>query len=269
MRLGVWSQVAVVSLTAFACCSGLARREGSYPLPCKRAFEATDRDWAQVAETCRSVTWSGRARLAEAWSAFERPDIPQALASLEKLDGTDVDADAAYLAGYIRAGADEPSEQDAGRALLEQVLIDHWLAGRHADASRVATVLSYALEVESFDDRLEMVQLAVTEAERSGDPHQQRLAHRARAEVYDVLGMVKEAQTEFSQAAGASEDRPEDEAITHFKYGVFVLDLKQALLGLKIAGGRLTGSRTQEGRVRVRPDSSPPYVDVTPSCQFV
>ncbi|HWO25876.1 MAG TPA: hypothetical protein VNO30_44380, partial [Kofleriaceae bacterium] len=47
------------------------------------------------------------------------------------------------------------------------------------------------------------------------------------------------------------------------------LVLKQALLGLKIAGGRLTGSRTQEGRVRVRPDSSPPYVDVTPSCQFV
>ena len=35
------------------------------------------------------------------------------------------------------------------------------------------------------------------------------------------------------------------------------LVLKQAVLGLKVAGDRLTGWWTHEGRIRVRPDSSP------------
>jgi tetratricopeptide (TPR) repeat protein len=240
-------------MTGFVCCSGLSRCEGSYPLPCQLTFEAEARDWAQVAETCRAATWSGRARLAEAWIAYEQTETPQALAILAELAGTDVSADAAFLTGTIRTREGEPSEQVTGRAQLEQTLLAYRLAGRHADASRAAVALSYSIAGSSLDDRLYMAKLAVAEAERSGDERQLGLAHRALAAVFDILGMADAAKAGFRRALAHTEPWPDDLAWTYFKRGVFLLDLgtaaeiKNGLKSLELAAAQVARA-TRAGR---------------------
>ena len=55
--------------------------------------------------------------------------------------------------------------------------------------------------------------------------------------------------------AGCGDKAGEQESRTGVDSGG--LDLKQAVLGLKIANDTLIGSRAHEGRVRAHPDSSP------------
>lgn len=189
---------------------------------CERAFVV--RDWNGVIEHCRGSGQEERGRLARAWQSWSQHRPGEALALAEHLLTTTVGADAAYLAGYIRAQRD-PSPGTA-RGLLERALAGYQRAARHADASRAASVLSRVPRPEApFDDELQMAQLAMTEAESSGDTHMLGRATGALAESYAEVGMERAARDAFLQAEGLTVAWPEDLAFLYFKHALFLLDL--------------------------------------------
>lgn len=97
------------------------------------------RNWAQMIESCRRAGWSAHAKLGEAWVALEQRDHERALGIADALVGTEVDADAAYLAGHIRAERSRsPEEEEAGRALLLRALAGCQAARHHEGASLAA-----------------------------------------------------------------------------------------------------------------------------------
>jgi len=191
---------------------------------CNHAFDA--KDWGQVARACREPRWGGRVRLANAWLAWTAHRADEALAVADQLVGTDVAADAAYLAGYIHYDRDDVSEQGASRKWFMEALLGYQRAGRHADASRAADFLSYLAQSESrFSDELQMAQLSVTEAEQSGDARVRGRATASLAEAYDWTGMANAARDGFLRAAQLSQPWPDELAHIYFKHAVFLLDL--------------------------------------------
>ena len=195
---------------------------GAGPSLCEVAFEA--REWARVAAACRDARWGGRAELARAWLRWAQRAPEEALEIAERLLDSNVAADAAYLAGYLR-GHRDASEHDRARALLHQALIGYQAAGRHADASRAASFLSRVPRPEArFEDELRMAQLAVAEAELGGDAHALGRAAGALAESYDSVGMADAARDAFLKAEELIAQWPEEIAYVYFNHALFLLD---------------------------------------------
>jgi len=195
---------------------------GSRRSACEEAFEA--RAWDRAALACHDPRWGGRERLARAWIAWAQGSDREALATAEQLLGTDVAADAAYLAGYIRAARDDAPDQ--ARARIEQALRGYQRASRHADASRAAGLLSHVLQPEHrLSDELQMAELAVAEAERSADPGVLGRASAALAHVYDRIGMAQAAHESFLRAEQLTEPWPAELAHIYLKHAEFLLDL--------------------------------------------
>ena len=191
---------------------------------CNHAFDA--KDWGQMARACREPRWGGRVRLANAWLAWTAHRADEALAVADQLVGTDVAADAAYLAGYIHYDRADVSEQGAARKWFMEALLGYQRAGRHADASRAADFLAYLAQIESrFNDELQMAQLSVAEAEQSGEARVRGRATASLAEAYDWTGMANAARDGFLRAAQLSQPWPDELAHIYFKHAVFLLDL--------------------------------------------
>lgn len=219
MRIrSVWALIVVATFGAWPAQSGRP------PSECEVAFDA--RAWERAAVACRDPRWGGRGSLARAWTAWEQDREGEALAIAEQLLDTSFAADAAYLAGYIRGQRDGTSEKELARVRFEQALRDYQRAGRHAEASRAAGNLSRLPRPESrFSDQLRMAQLAVAEAELSGDASALGRASAALAEAYDWIGMERAARESFLRAEQLTERRPAELAHIYFKHAEFLLDL--------------------------------------------
>lgn len=190
------------------------------PEPCPAALAA--RDWKAMAARCVGPRWESHAALGAAWRALGESDDARALELATALLDGELGADAAYLAGYLRARRDAA----AGRALLLRALEEFQRRDRHGDASRAAGVLSRVPRPEArFDDELHMAQLAVREADASGDTRLRAVATLALAEAYDGIGMAREAREAFLDAADLAAAWPDELAFAYFKHAVFVLDL--------------------------------------------
>lgn len=175
---------------------------------------------------CRDPRWGQRTRLAQGWIAWAAHRAGEALAIAEQLVDTSLSADAAYLAGYVHYERDSALEQGLARRWFMQALHGYQRAGRHADASRAAGMLAYLAEVESqFGDELQMAQLAVAEAERSGDTAVRGRAMSSLAEAYDWTGMASAARDSFLRAEELDEPWPDELAHIYFKHAGFLLDL--------------------------------------------
>ena len=204
---------------------------GVWPAPSDRGRSACDAAfgasaWDRVAMECRDPRWGARARLAQAWMAWEQHREADALAIAEQLLGTSVDADAAYLAGYIRGQREDSAEQALSLGRLQQALRGYQRAGRHAEASRAAYGLSrLRLPERRFGDELEMARLSVAEAELSGDARLLGRASAALAEAYDWIGMESAARDSFLRAEQLTEAWPAELAHIYFKHAAFLLDL--------------------------------------------
>jgi hypothetical protein len=189
---------------------------------CDQVFEA--RAWDRVVKACSGPRWGGRASLAQGWIAWAQGRDGEALALAEQLLESDVAADAAYLAGYLQ-GQRENATQEA-RAYIHRALQGFQRAGRHADASRAAGLLSRLPRPEQrFSDELRMAQLAVSEAEQSNDISVLGRASAALAEAYDYIGMAQAAHESFLRAEQLTEPWPAELAHVYFKHAGFLLDL--------------------------------------------
>lgn len=187
---------------------------------CDRAFD--DWTWDRVVAECRAPWWQHRARLAQAWLAKGHGREEEARAIAEQLLDTDVAAGAAYLAGYIASNKDA----DEARTWYERALTAYLQAGRHADASRAAAALSAVPRpAMRFDDQLGMAQLAITEAQRSGDTLVLARAETVLAEAYDWIGMTDAAREHFDTAERLAVSSPGELAHAYFKHAGFLLDL--------------------------------------------
>ncbi|HEU4727526.1 MAG TPA: CHAT domain-containing protein [Kofleriaceae bacterium] len=215
-RIGVRGVLVVVAFCVWPA-SGTSRPG------CDEAFEA--RAWDRVTRVCHDARWGGRVRLASAWQAWEQHRVGEALALAEQLLDTNVAADAAYLAGYIR-GSRDPSGEALAHVRLEQALLGFQLAGRHAAASRAAESLSRLLQGESrFGEELRLARLALREAELAGDAQVSGRASASLAEAYDWLGMAGEARESFLRAEQLIAPWPDQLAHTYTKHAAFLLDL--------------------------------------------
>lgn len=192
--------------------------------PCDEAFDA--RAWERVAVACRASRWDGREPLARAWMAWSQHRDGEALTIAEQLLDTNAGADAAYLAGNIHGRRNGSSKQGLARVRFEQALRGYQRAERHADASRAADLLSRLAQSESrFSDELQMAQLAVAEAELSGDQSVLGRASAALAEANDWIGMEHAARENFLRAEQLSESWPAELAHIYLKHAAFLLDL--------------------------------------------
>lgn len=192
--------------------------------PCEVAFAV--RDWARAATDCRGPRWSGRDAVARAWIAWGQDREDAALALAEQLLDTGAGADAAYLAGYIRSQRGDPAQTELARTLLERALHGYQRARRHADASRAAGLLSRVSRPERrFSEELQLAQLAVAEAELSGDRVLIGRASQALAVAYDWIGMATAAREQFLRAEQLTEPRPTELAHTYVMHAGFLLDL--------------------------------------------
>lgn len=197
-------------------------RSGAPRSACDEAFEA--RAWDLVVTACPGPRWGGRQRLAQAWMAWTQEQDGEALEIAAQLLGSDVAADAAYLSGYIYGQrGDAP---DTARARMDQALHGYQRAGRHADASRAASVLSRLPRPEHrFSDELRMAELAEAEAEQSSDAGVLGRASATLAEAYDWIGMAQAADESFLRAEQLTGPWPAELAHIYLKHAAFLLDL--------------------------------------------
>ncbi|HET7504780.1 MAG TPA: CHAT domain-containing protein [Kofleriaceae bacterium] len=216
-RIGMRGVLVVVAFSVWPAQSGI---QGA---ACEAAFAA--RAWGRVASACREPQWGARVRLASAWQAWEQHREGEALTVAEQLLDTNVAADAAYLAGYIR-GTRDPSGEPLAHTRLEQALRGFQLAGRHADAARAAESLSRLLQGESrFSDELRLARLAVREAELAEDAQVSGRASASLAEAYDWIGMAGAARESFLRAEQQIAPWPDKLAHIYSKHAAFLLDL--------------------------------------------
>jgi tetratricopeptide (TPR) repeat protein len=216
---GRWSLFAVLALATGTVGDPVHRSR------CDLAFDA--HAWQSVVDECRAPRWRDRARLARAWIAWDEHHPDQALATAEQLLDTDVDPDAAYLSAYIHAVREgDTSGEDFIRDRFQRALTGFQRAGRHASASLAAGFLSRVPRPEAhFDDQLRMSQVAVEEAQLSGDDHILARALDTLAEAYDWIGMEAAARDSFQSAEQLSEPWPDELAQIYFKHAAFLLDL--------------------------------------------
>jgi hypothetical protein len=184
------------------------------------------RDWPGVARVCVGERWESHARLGAAHHALGAGQAVEARDQALALLGTAVDLDAAYLAGYLLAGrGKDEAEKAKGRALLMHALVGYQEARRNGDASRAAGILSRSPRPEHrFDDELAMAELAVNEAELSGDRKLRGQAVRTLAEAYDAIGMAGPAREAFMTAEDLSSAWPEDLAFAYFNHALLLFD---------------------------------------------
>lgn len=191
---------------------------------CDAAFEA--RKWDRVVVACRGAGGGAREHLGRAWIAWKQGHDVEALTIAEQLLDTDVTADAAYLAGYLRANRDDDAELPAARRLLEKALHGYQRTQRHADAILAADMLSHLAQFDSrFGEQLQMARLAVAEADASQDPRLRGRAATGLAEAYDWIGMSQAARENFERAERLTAPRSAQLAHTYLKHAAFLLDL--------------------------------------------
>ena len=198
---------------------------GGPPLSdCDTAFAA--RAWDRVVVACRSSGAAARERLGRAWIDWKQGREAEALAIAERLLDTDVAADAAYLAGYLRASRNDDAELPAARRLLEKALHDYRRAQRHADAVLAADMLSHLAQLDNrFGELLQMALLAVAEADESQNLTLRGRAATGLAEAYDWIGMSQAARENFERAERLTAPQSAQLAHTYLKHAAFLLDL--------------------------------------------
>jgi tetratricopeptide (TPR) repeat protein len=191
---------------------------------CDAAFEA--KAWDRVVVACRSPGGTARERMGRARIAWKKGRETEALATAEQLLDTDVAADAAYFAGYLRANRNDDAELPAARELLEKALHGYQRARRHADAVLAADMLSHLAQFDNrFGEQLQMARLAVAEADESQDLRLSGRASAGLAEAYDWIGMSQAARENFERAERLTAPRSAQLAHTYLKHAAFLLDL--------------------------------------------
>lgn len=212
----------LLAALATACGSGARasdRRDG-----CRRAFD--QRDWPAVVRACTDAEDQPRATLGRAWLALQDGRVDEALAIAATVDGSEVAADAAYLAGYAHGRRDQPGDDQRARERFEAALAGYQRAGQHAGTSRAASYLArIASDAGRLDEALALVTLAVDAAGRSGDRRLAGKAETALAEADDAIGLVEDARDQFIRAEGSLRGWPVDLAYAYLKHGLFLLDL--------------------------------------------
>ena len=195
---------------------------------CDREFRA--RDWAGVAAHCDDPA---QVKLAGAWQALTRRSMDEAIAAAEELLGSSVDADAAYLSGYLHGVTGQRETGARRRELLQRArerllhaLEGYRVAGRHADAVRAADFLARVPRDEAhYADALAYTRVAVEEAVRSGDAATIGRAAITQGEVHDDIGLVHETRAGFLHAEDVLTGIPDLQAFAYLKHGIFLLTL--------------------------------------------
>ena len=194
---------------------------------CDREFGA--RDWAGVIVHCDDPA---QVKLAGAWQALTR-SMDEAIATAEELLGSSVDADAAYLSGYLHGVTGQRETGARRRELLQRArerllhaLERYRVAGRHADAVRAADFLARVPRDEArYADALAYTRVAVEEAVRSGDAATIGRAAITQGEVHDDIGLVHETRAGFLHAEDVLTGIPDLQAFAYLKHGMFLLTL--------------------------------------------
>lgn len=195
---------------------------------CDREFRA--RDWAGVIAHCDDPA---QVKLAGAWQALTRRSMDEAIAAAEELLGSSVDADAAYLSGYLHGVTGQRETGARRRELLQRArerllhaLEGYRVAGRHADAVRAADFLARVPRDEAhYEDALAYTRVAVEEAVRSGDAATIGRAAITQGEVHDDIGLVHETRAGFLHAEDVLIGIPDLQAFAYLKHGMFLLTL--------------------------------------------
>jgi tetratricopeptide (TPR) repeat protein len=163
-------------------------------------------------------------RLARSWHEdyAERREVLTQVA--EGLVGTNVTADAAYLAGYLHLSSGAPARYARGRSFMRGALALYRFAGRYELSGRCLVMLSRDEEAR-LEASLALAQAAAEEAKRVGDPLAVNAAETALAEAYADVGMVDEARDAFVRAAEQGRGDLVALAFTYLKHGRLLSDL--------------------------------------------
>lgn len=165
-------------------------------------------------------------RLARSWHedyAVRREELTRVA---EGLLGTNVTADAAYLAGYLHLSSEVPERYPRGRILMRGALALYRFAGRYELSGRSLAMLSRDEEA-ALEDSISLAEAAVEEAKRVGDPRAVNAAETALAEVYADAGLADDAREAFVRAAEQATDDPVALAFTYLKHGRLLIDLPE------------------------------------------
>ncbi len=163
-------------------------------------------------------------RLARSWHEdyAERREVLAKVA--EGLVGTNVTADAAYLAGYLHLSSGAPQRFPRGRIFMHGALALYRFAGRYELSGRSLAMLSRDEEAP-LEDAIALAEAAVEEAKRVGDPLAVNAAETALAEAYTEVGMADEARDAFVRAAEQGRRDLVALAFTYLKHGRMLSDL--------------------------------------------
>lgn len=157
-------------------------------------------------------------RLARSWHEdyAERREVLTQVA--EGLVGTNVTADAAYLAGYLHLSSGASTRFARGRIFMRGALALYRFAGRYELSGRSLAMLSRDEEA-SLEDSLALAEAAVEEAKRVGDRRAVNAAEVALAEAYAEAGMAEDAREAFVRAAEQAVGDKVSLAFTYLKHG--------------------------------------------------
>ncbi|MBK9034648.1 MAG: CHAT domain-containing protein [Myxococcales bacterium] len=206
----------VVAVAAIAC----GRPAGVDP--CVDAY-AHER-WDDVVARC--PVGSDRVALARAYRQLGDHHAADAATAAEALLTGPVAADAAYLAGYVRAQDEDPSRVAHGRELLVRALAGFQRVGAHGKAAKAASFLARVPRPEAhFEDALTYARLASAEAELAQDDGARARAATTLAELYDEIGLAEDARDAFFDAEEHARPWPSLLAHTYLQHGLFLIDL--------------------------------------------
>ena len=167
-------------------------------------------------------------RLARSWHEdyAERREVLTQVA--EGLVGTNVTADAAYLAGYLHLSSGAPARYARGRIFMRGALALYRFVGRYELSGRCLGMLSRDEEAP-LEASLALAQAAVEEAKRVGDPLAVNAAETALAEAYTDVGMAEEARDAYTRAALHATGHPAVLAFTYLWHGRLLIALPEAV----------------------------------------
>jgi len=200
---------------------------------CQRAFSA--HRWDDAVRACqRESELSGDAWLGvtAGHAALYADKLDDALAIVTRWFGSAADASARQIAGEIHLRLGEPS---LGQPQLERALFAHLAAEDHTEAAHDAELLGGTLMgQELLGPALEVAQLGVREAARSGDIFVAIKTRLGLGAIFAGIGDAAQAAKLYWQAAGYASQLPSELAWVYLQLGMLECDTGRTERGVKL-----------------------------------
>lgn len=208
---------AALVAVALASCSKPAKRD-----VCAEAVEQGK--WLEVDKVCRGDD-RPFAQIAQGMALISQRKLADAIEVADHLSGTVAFIEAISLAGQAEARHGLELES-LGRAHLRLALYLRRSLGPRGRASQDIEYLSY-LSRDSIESR-QLGQLAVREAELTGNKVAEGRARTSLADAYARASLIADAEREFNAAADLLIDAPNWLAFTYLKFGTLKLESELA-----------------------------------------